>query len=161
MNQKGGGIAHAGRPMADPFVGREHELQRLQAAVMAALSGRGSVLLVGGEPGIGKTRTCEELAEYARGCGASVVWGRCYEGEGAPAFWPWVQIIRSCITDLDAGRLQQTLGAGASAIGQLVSPLGTLVEDGVPLVVTESPESRFRLFDAVVRLLEYVSQQTP
>ena len=140
------------------FIGREHELQRLQAALTAAIAGRGSLILVSGEAGIGKTRMCEELAVRARGRGASVIWGRCYEGEGAPAFWPWVQIVRSCIEDLDGERLRQALGAGARAVGQLLAPLGA---DGVPLAATESPENRFRLFDAVARLLEYVSRQTP
>ena len=46
-----------------------------------------------GEPGIGKTRTAAALAAEARERGASVVWGRCHEGEGAPAYWPWVQAL--------------------------------------------------------------------
>ena len=48
-----------------------------------------------GEPGIGKTRTAEEIGAVARRRGAIVLTGRCYEGEGAPAFWPWVQILRA------------------------------------------------------------------
>ena len=50
--------------------------------------------------GIGKTRTAEELAEYAGARGARVVWGRCWEGDGAPPFWPWVQIVRACVATL-------------------------------------------------------------
>jgi KaiC/GvpD/RAD55 family RecA-like ATPase len=48
------------------------------------------VVLVAGEPGIGKTRLAEELATQATARGALVLWGRCWEGEGAPAFWPWI-----------------------------------------------------------------------
>src|SRR5215211_6086304 len=77
------------------FVGRERELERLRDAADAALAGRGSLQLLVGEPGIGKTRAAEELATYARVRGARVYWGRCREDEGAPAYWPWVQAIRS------------------------------------------------------------------
>ena len=66
------------------FVGREKELAELRDAVDEALGGRGRLVLLVGEPGIGKTRTAEELATYARLRGAQVLWGRCYEGEGAP-----------------------------------------------------------------------------
>ncbi|NIV26901.1 MAG: protein kinase, partial [Gammaproteobacteria bacterium] len=76
------------------FVGREPQVQELRAGLEDALSGKGRILLLVGEPGIGKTRTAEELATYATLRGAQVLWGRCYEGEGAPAYWPWVQIIR-------------------------------------------------------------------
>ena len=70
-----------------PFVGREGELAALTADLDAA-AGRGGVVLVGGEAGIGKTRLAEELAVQATARGALVLWGRCWEGEGAPVFWP-------------------------------------------------------------------------
>ena len=78
--------------MTTPFVGREAELGMLTVDLDAALAGRGGVVLVAGEPGIGKTRLVEELAAQASGRGVLVLWGRCWEGERAPAFWPWVQI---------------------------------------------------------------------
>jgi hypothetical protein len=76
------------------FVGREKEMDELRAGLEDALSGRGRLMMLVGEPGIGKTRTSEEFATYARLRNVQVLWGRCYEGEGAPAYWPWVQIIR-------------------------------------------------------------------
>src|SRR5919106_1760908 len=83
------------------FVGREGELERLREAVDGALAGRGSLQLLVGEPGIGKTRAAEELATYARVSGARVYWGRCREDDGAPAYWPWVQAIRAYGWDAD------------------------------------------------------------
>lgn len=76
------------------FVGRALELRVLLTALEAADQGSGGAVLLVGEPGIGKTRMTEELSAHARAQGAWVLWGRCYEGDGAPAFWPWVQIIR-------------------------------------------------------------------
>ncbi len=74
------------------FVGREPELERLRAAFDEAFAGRGSLVMVVGEPGIGKTRTAQELATYARLRGGQALWGRAKESAGAPAFWPWIQI---------------------------------------------------------------------
>jgi hypothetical protein len=54
-----------------------------------------------GEPGIGKTRLGQELAGVALARGTAVAWGRCVEVEGAPAFWPWRQVLRSLGVDLD------------------------------------------------------------
>ena len=77
------------------FVGRQQEMGKLTAVLKDALSGQGQLLLLVGEPGIGKTRTAQELAGHAETRGAQVLWGWCYEEEGAPPFWPWVQPIRA------------------------------------------------------------------
>ncbi len=60
----------------------------MKACLEEALSGRGRLVTLVGEPGIGKTRTALELATYAGLRQAQVLWGRCYEGEGAPPYWP-------------------------------------------------------------------------
>jgi predicted ATPase len=103
-------------------VGRAGELAALTADLDAAVGGRGGVVLVAGEPGIGKTRLAEELAARASGRGAVVLWGRCWEGAGAPAFWPWVQVIRGYVQVQaeDPASLRHDLGAGAADIAQLV-----------------------------------------
>ena len=81
-------------PTAAPFVGRSKELARLEEALARALAGEGRMVMLAGEPGIGKTRTAEELARKARALGAAVLWSGCYEGEGAPLYWPWTKILR-------------------------------------------------------------------
>jgi len=48
----------------------------------------------GGEAGIGKTRLVGKLADRADDENVRVLWGRCWEGEETPAFWPWIQIFR-------------------------------------------------------------------
>ncbi len=70
------------------FVGRQREMAELKAVLDEALAGRGRLVMLAGEPGIGKTRTAQELAAHATQRGGQVLWGRCYEEEGAPAYWP-------------------------------------------------------------------------
>src|ERR1700721_3756696 len=82
------------------FVGRERELAELRTGLADVTSGRGRVggmFLISGEPGIGKTRLADELAGEAASRGMRVVWGRCWEGGGAPAYLPWVDVLRSLI----------------------------------------------------------------
>src|SRR5690349_6762751 len=88
-----------------------------RAGEVAMPSGR-----VAGEAGIGKTRLVEELAGRANARGAMVLWGRCWEGAGAPAFWPWVQVIRGYVQVQaeDLASLRHDLGGGAADIAQLV-----------------------------------------
>ena len=71
------------------FVGRQREMAELTAALEDALSGQGRLIMLAGEPGIGKTRTAQELGALAEQRGAQVLWGRCYEEEGVPPYWPW------------------------------------------------------------------------
>ncbi len=143
------------------FVGRASELATLRAAFADACAGRGRLVLLSGEPGIGKTRTCEELAAYARSRGARVLWGRCYEGEGAPAFWPWVQVLRVCVTHLDYDALRDTLGAGAADIAQMVPAIRERLPELLSPAASDSPEARFALFDGIVRFLGRVAQPAP
>ena len=102
------------------FVGREGELSELCAAADEALGGRAQLVLLAGEPGIGKTRTAEEVATFARVRGANVHWGRCLESEGAPPYWPWVQAIRSYAREADPVALAWEMGAGAAEIARVV-----------------------------------------
>src|SRR4051812_2111596 len=73
------------------LVGRSLELAALARLVADSAGGRGRLALIGGEPGIGKSRLVEEAA---RASGLPLAWGRCWEEGGAPAFWPWIQVLR-------------------------------------------------------------------
>ena len=72
-------------------------MDQLKARLESTLSGRGGMVTLVGEPGIGKTRTSLELETYAGLRNAQVLWGKCYEGGGAPPYWPRVQAIRSYV----------------------------------------------------------------
>jgi class 3 adenylate cyclase len=143
------------------FVGRDEALERLRAGVDQALSGHGSVLLLVGEPGIGKTRTSEELVTYARMRGAQALWGHCYEGDGAPAYWPWMQIIRSYVHDCEPKTLLSEMGSGAADIAAIVSEVRERLPGLPEPAQLEPEEARFRLFDSITSFLKNASKQTP
>lgn len=143
------------------FVGREKEVAELRRGVGEALLGQGSLVLLVGEPGIGKTRTSEELITYASLRGMQTLLGRCYEGEGAPAYWPWIQIIRSYVHDAEAEQLSVEMGTGAADIAQVVSEVKERFPNLPPLPELDPEQARFRLFDSVVTFLRNVSTRKP
>src|SRR5947207_13203071 len=108
-----GGPAAEERQHGPQLVGRAAELDELAVALGDAAEGRGGLFVLSGEPGIGKTVLADALAARARGEGALVVWGRCWEGGGAPAYWPWVQVIRACLRAGDPTELPASLGPTA------------------------------------------------
>ena len=84
----GAGDAHG-------LIGRGRELAQLDASLSDAIARRGGVVVVTGEPGIGKTALARAFVEHAAARGASWAWGTCWDRGGAPAYWPWVQIGRA------------------------------------------------------------------
>src|SRR4051794_20911461 len=93
------GAARTSDADARPFVGRTHETMELDAALIEAAGGRGGFVLITGESGSGKTRLTEETVRLAERRGFAVLAGRAWDGGGAPAFWPWVQILRQALRD--------------------------------------------------------------
>jgi DNA-binding CsgD family transcriptional regulator len=144
------------------FVGRERELAALGTALDQALGGAGRILMLSGEPGIGKTRTAQMLARYAEHRDVRVLWGRCYEEPGAPPFWPWLQLIRSCAESSDGGRLRTLLGAGGSDLAEILPELAQRLPDLAPVErPTDATQARFRLFDAIAGFWRRVAADAP
>jgi DNA-binding SARP family transcriptional activator len=138
---------------AGVFVGRGAELQTVLHALADARDGRGGVLLLSGEPGIGKTRLADEVVGHARDQGIHTMRGRCWEDGGAPAYWPWVQLLRACMRSLEPAELRRRVGSGAPELAELLPELRELLGE-IPRPVVRDPEAlRFRLFDAVVSFL--------
>ena len=143
------------------FVGRRREMAELTSTLEEALSGQGRLVMLVGEPGIGKTRTTQELASYAESRGAQVFWGRCYEDEGAPPYWPWVQTMRSYVQQASREQLTAEIGSGAAAIAEIVPEiLGKL--PGLETPPALDPEAaRFHLFDSITTFLKNAAQNQP
>jgi DNA-binding SARP family transcriptional activator len=78
-------------PASSPFVGRERHLETLHREVAEAHSGRTALVLVDGEPGVGKTRLLQQLAASSP---EPVAWGGSPDHEAVPALWPWEQVLR-------------------------------------------------------------------
>jgi tetratricopeptide (TPR) repeat protein len=144
------------------FVGRREELGQLKAGLEGALSGEGRLVALVGEPGIGKSRTALELATYSRLRGAQVLWGRCYESEGAPPYWPWVQAIRSYVRERDPEQLRSEMGVGAAEIAEVVPDIRQRLPDLGEAPTFEDPQqARFRLFDSLTAFLKSAARTQP
>jgi DNA-binding SARP family transcriptional activator len=143
------------------FVGREVELAELLSGLDDVFVGQGRLFLLGGEPGIGKSRLAQELTVHARARGAAILVGRCWEAGGAPAFWPWVQSLRSHVRDTDAAALRAQLGAGAADVAQLIPELRQRFPDLARPVSSGSEGARFALFDATTEFLRNASAVRP
>ena len=127
-----------------------------------ALAGHGRLLVIGGEPGIGKSRLAEELATAATESRAEVLWGRCWEAGGAPPYWPWAQAIRSHIREIDTERLRRELGADAAEIAGVVAEVREQIHDLGPSPTIDDPlTARFRLFDSLTGFLKRVARGQP
>jgi DNA-binding SARP family transcriptional activator/tetratricopeptide (TPR) repeat protein len=144
--------APAGAPRrraAGTFVAREWELATLEAGLDDAFAGRGRLFLLVGEAGIGKSRLADEFAARAKQRGALILWGRCWEAGGAPAYWPWVQSLRTYLRTRHPEALRDELRTGASELAQLLPELDELYPDLPPLATLDPDSARFRLFDSV------------
>ena len=130
-------------PAAPPLVGREREQAALRAALDAALAGRGSLVLIGGEAGLGKTALAEALLTEAASQGALALVGRCYDLSETPPYGPWAEALarvpaglgRPVPIDLSGGRGVTSqavlLAATIEFLGALAArrPLVLLLDD--------------------------------
>ena len=149
----------------DPaFVGRPREVGRFCGLLEAAAAGRRQVLLLSGEPGIGKTRCADAFARIAEEYGALALWGRCHEEAGAPPYWPWVQILREYIQSSSESELRLMPAAQARDIAAIVPGLEGLAErtDARPSPdPVTSDHLRFRTFDAIAQFLASAAERVP
>ena len=115
-----------------PFVGRESERAEAHRLLDQAVAGQGSLLLVGGEPGVGKTRLAEEVLAEARQQGCLALIGRCYEMEGTPPFIPWVEIVERSARIVPNASFREALGDAAPEVAKLVPELAAAVSGHSP-----------------------------
>ncbi len=156
------GSIEAADPPAREFVGRGREIALLDAALADAMAARPRIVLLAGEPGIGKTRTAQEIAEHAAGRGMLALWGRCPEEPGAPPYWPWLQLIRRYAGQHDAAVLAETLGTAAARIAALDPELATGRGDRLPAADEhDAAKARFRLFDSIAGFWRRAAARQP
>ena len=137
---------------ARPLEGRSRELHALVEALDDAAAGRGSLVFVTGEAGIGKSRLASQVAIEAGRRGFFVAWGRCWEAGGAPPFWPWVEVLRALVDSIPAREAGAPLQSSAAALAELLPEIEARF--AVPKPASMGLEAdRFRLFDAVASFL--------
>lgn len=131
------------------LVGRQQELTQLWDALDQAAAGVGGLVLVAGEPGIGKTSLVGELAVEARAEDVRVLWGRCPEGGGSPPYWPWIQVLG------ERGR------SPPDPYDDLVDLLTSAEGQAGPGIDAHDGRHRLRLFDRVVSSLRMLAAEQP
>ena len=146
-------MATTSGPGARPgLVGRRELLASLGAAVEDATGGRGRVVLLTGEAGIGKTALAAAAADDARRLGALVLWAACWQDEGAPGYWPWVQVAR---------RLPSAAGPAGEPPPALARLLHGAGEGGAPESEASPEAARFQLFDELSSALLAAAEARP
>ena len=161
-----GGAARRSRPARAPgagvpLVGRVDALAKLDQRLERALGGEGSFACIVGPPGIGKTRLADELAARARAHGADVHVGQSFESEGAPPFWPFVQILRSYARERSAAQLAAVLGPGAGEIAQAIPALAEALPDLPAPPPIDPAQLRFRLNDSLAAFFRRAARERP
>ena len=143
------------------FVGRRQELDQLKEALEDALGGRGSLAMLVGEPGIGKTRLAEEFTVYARLRGAQVLSGRSYEGAVEVAYFPFVEAFRQYVRARPDADLRRELGEGAPDVANLVSEIRQRFPDLPTSPPLQGDAERLRLFGSITEFLRAATAAGP
>ncbi len=141
-----------------PFVGREAERAELLRLLDQAAKGHGALAMIGGEPGVGKTRIAEELMAEARQRGMTALIGHCYEMEGAPPYIPYVEILEAAARMFPPETLRDALGNSAPEVAKLMPELRRIFPD-IPAPPELPPEQERRyLFNGMREFLARAGQ---
>jgi len=110
--------ARPSRNMGRVFGGRQRGMAEVTAALDDAITGQDPIVMVAGDPSIGKTRTAPQLSAHAERRDAQVFWGWCYEDAGAPPYWPWPQPIRTYVQQVEPEWLGFEMGLRNNTSGE-------------------------------------------
>lgn len=144
----------------DVFVGRQAEMELLRELADSAFRGDGTLALISGDAGIGKTRLAQELTTYARMRGAEVLWGHAREDENV-GYEPWVQILGALVRWLDADSLSEFAERRGDDLGRIVPSLAQRPPEAARSPFLDVEQSRRRLFDAAAGFLFAAAQRQP
>lgn len=139
------------------LIGRSNELAQLQAHWNTALQARAHLVLLSGEPGVGKTRLANELIAHAQNEGAELLRGGCYEYEATTPYLPFVEAFRDWVHGQSADTLRDKLGSNATEIAKLAPEIESKLGALPPNPALPPNEERLRFFDHVARFLQTIA----
>jgi tetratricopeptide (TPR) repeat protein len=144
------------------FVGREAERSAIRAALDRALGGQGSLVMLGGGAGVGKSRLAMEMAEYGSRAGFRCLVGHCYERDEPFPYLPFVEIIESALAQAPSlEEFRRRLGDSAPELAQIVPSLRRVYPD-IPQPLDLPPAQRRRyLFQSLSEGMARSSRTRP
>ncbi len=147
------------QPLGPVLVGRDDLVALLEGALGEACRGRGRIVLLAGEAGVGKTRLAQEIARRAEAQGLRALWGWCGDGDGAHPYRPWIGILRASLYGVDPEEVVRGLAPQAPWIARLLPELRAVAAEAA--MPADPRDARFRLFDAVIALLRAAAAASP
>ncbi len=144
-----------------PFVGREVERAELRRLLDQTARGQGALVMIGGEPGVGKTRIAEELMAEARQRNMTAYIGRCYEMEGAPPYVPFVEMFEVAARTATPEGFRAALGDSAGEVARIMPELRRLFSDIPPPLELPPEQERRYLFNSVRGFLARAGRAQP
>ena len=147
-------------PAATDFVGREREWAQLTGAWDRAVAGERRLVLISGEPGIGKTRLVTRLAVHAREHGARVLYGRSSEEAGLP-YEPWRQVLAQLVDASGTAALLRHVERHGGDLARLAPMLQERVGSLPEPEPTDPETERYLLFAAITGLVEQAAEEAP
>ncbi len=141
------------------FVGRASQLDVLLGGLDDAGAGRGRFIVLVGEAGIGKTRTLEEFLARAALPDERILWGRCPEHHGLPAYWPWTHAIGRYVERCDAENLRRVVGSDTAELTRFIPMIGERVRAAEPPPAFDLSHARLRLFDSIATFLRRLADR--
>ena len=144
-----------------PYIGRAAEREQLRTMLEAAVEGRGSMALIGGPAGMGKSRLARETAALAERLGVSVLIGHCVDMESPPPYQPIIDHLEQAARAASADGFRATLGVNAPEVAKLLPSLRQRYDDIPPSPELTPEQERRYMLHGVGEFIERAASNQP
>lgn len=151
---------------SEPIFSRDTQVEQISSLLSDVQNGSGRIVLYEGEAGIGKSRLLDESRAMGLDRGFSTVKGRCFQEEGVPPLWPWIEIIREIAAEIGWDRASEALGRAAAYYYAYIPELGDSASYsgyklGIEEVVKPASNALFECGFGTLKLIQVMSENTP